>query len=142
MCAPTVLRSDAVALLLLFASSVAGTAYAASPATVPPEVVARLPSGEYAGGARNHARTFDVSLVVHESKPGGRFQATAAVHPAPAACGTRFPVSGEMRPDGAVRIDSLAADCPRRFELRLAGEELKGTMTGPEGPSLVNLKKQ
>jgi hypothetical protein len=142
MCARTQRGSVAVTLLLLVAGGPVGRAYAASPITVPPEVIARLPSGEYSGGAQNHARAFDVSLVVHESKPGGRFQATAAVHPAPAACGAQIPLSGEMRPDGAVRIDSMAAECPRRFELRLAGEELKGTMTGPEGPSQVILKKR
>jgi hypothetical protein len=53
-------------------------------------------------------------------------------------------MSGDIKPNGAAHIESRAGvtnGCERRFVLKLAGSDLKGTMLGSEGTYQVILKR-
>lgn len=137
-----------IVTLAFLAMACSAAVQAQSPAMPPgkalPEITARLPTGEYAGTARQD-KALDVSLSIHESKAGGRFTGTVVVHQAAAPCNARFPLSGEIRPDGAVRIDSregVAPGCERHFDLMLAGNDLTGTMTATGNTFQVKLKRR
>jgi hypothetical protein len=133
--------------VILLQAPIAATvdAQVAPPAALPPEIVAALPSGEYTGRARGDGKGFDVSLVIQQTKPGGRFTGTVVVHKAPHPCDALFPISGEISTGGAVRIDSrqgVAQGCERAFDLKLAGDQLTGTLVDARGSFQVDLKKQ
>ena len=133
-------------LVLVLSTSVTGEPQAQPvPPTKPlPEIVALLPSGQYIGQGQKGARAFDVSLVVHESKPGGKFTGTI-VAPQAAVCADTFPINGEMKPNGVVHIDSrggVAKGCERTLNLKLAGNELSGALIDAEGTYQVKLKRQ
>lgn len=117
-------------------------AAAASPTAVP-EIAAQLPSGIYAGHAIQADKKHDLSLNVHESKPGGQFVGTVHL-PGNARCQSAFPMSGDIKPAGVVHIESrtgVGRECQRTFKLNLAGNELKGTMLTTEGAYQVLLKR-
>lgn len=120
-------------------------AQTALPAAPPPEIFASLPSGEYAGSALRNGKGFDVSLVIQQTKPGGHFSGTVVVHKAPAPCAASFPISGVIRAGGAVQIESkdgVAQGCERSFNLKLAGNDLTGTLIAAQGTFQIKLKKQ
>ena len=117
----------------------------ASPAKLPPEIVALMPSGIYVGRGVREGKGIDVSLDIQETKPGGKFAGTALVHEPRSPCGAVFPIRGEMNADGAIRIDSregVTRGCERKFDLKLAGDQLTGTMLASEGTFEVSLKKR
>jgi hypothetical protein len=133
--------------VILLQASIATEVYAqaASPIASLPEIPAFLPSGRYAGRAHSDGKDFEVSLVIEQTKPGGRFTGTVMVHKAPAPCEALFPISGEIRTGGGVRIESkegIARGCERVFNLKLAGNELTGTLVESAGDFQINLKKQ
>jgi len=133
--------------IILFHASITGSllAQAASPIASPPEIPASLPSGQYAGRAHRDGKDFEVSLVLDQTKPGGRFTGTVMVHQAPSPCEALFPISGEIVTGGGVRIESkegVARGCERTFNLKLAGNDLTGTLVDPAGVFQINLKKQ
>ena len=141
------LARDVAVLSLLVSTSFTGESQSqpVSIAKPPPEIIALMPSGQYIGQGQKDAKTFDVSLVIHESKPGGRFTGMVVVHQAAAPCAGEFPIAGEMKPDGLVHIesqDSGARGCELSFNLKLAGSELSGTLLGAEGTYQVKLKRQ
>jgi hypothetical protein len=116
---------------------------AATPTAVP-EIAALLPSGPYTGHAIQAVKRLDLALVVRESKPGGRFSGTVHLQQGTAPCNATFRMSGDMKPSGAVHIESRAGvpkGCERTFVLNLAGNELKGTMLAAEGTYQVALKR-
>ena len=140
------LGRDVAVLVLLLSISFTGEPQAqpVSPTKPLPEIVALLPSGQYSGQGHKDAKAFDVFLVVHESKPGGKFTGTVAVQ-GTGPCAAVFPISGETKSNGAVRIDSregVAEECGRAFDLKLAGNELSGTLLDAEGTYPVKLKRQ
>ena len=115
--------------------------YAAS--TTVPEIAALLPSGVYTGHAIQAGRKNNLALNIQESKPGGRFIGTVHIE-GNGSCGSHLPVSGEIKPGGAVHIElepRAAKACDRTFSLSLAGSDLKGTMLTTEGTYQVLLKR-
>jgi hypothetical protein len=115
---------------------------AASPTAVP-EIAAQLPSGIYAGHAIQADRKHDLSLNVHDSKPGGQFVGTVHFQ-GNVRCESAFPMSGDIKPAGVVHIESrtgIDRECQRTLNLNLAGNELKGTMLTTEGAYQVLLKR-
>lgn len=134
-----------LAIILLPASVTTNVhAQAASPTASPPEIAASLPSGQYAGRALRDGKGFDVSLVIQQTKPGGRFTGTVVIHKAP-PCDALFPISGEILTGGGVRIESregIVQGCERTFNLKLAGNELTGTLVESDGAFQIHLKKQ
>ena len=132
-------------LLILLLTACSFTAEAASnpPTKAAPEIDALLPKGQYVGSAHKD-KALDVSLHVQESKPGGRFTGTVVVRQAAAPCDAVFPLSGEIKPDGSVQIDSregVVPGCDRHFDLKLATNELTGTMTEKGHKLPVKLKR-
>lgn len=123
-------------------ASQTGPAYAAS-STAVPEIAALLPSGIYTGHAIQAGRKNSLALNVLESKPGGRFVGTVHLE-GNGLCGSPLPMSGEIKPGGAVHIQSeprAGKACERTFNLSLAGSDLKGTMLTTEGAYQVLLKR-
>lgn len=135
-----------VAIILLQASIATHLhAQATSPTAAPPEIAASLPSGQYAGRAHKDGKAFAVSLVIEQTKPGGRLTGTVVVHKAPAPCEASFPIGGEILPGGSVHIESKEGafhGCERTFDLKLVGDELTGTLVAPEGAFPIKLTKQ
>jgi hypothetical protein len=132
-------------ILLQAAITTAAQAPATSPIASPPEIPASLPSGQYAGRTHRDGKDFDVSLVIDQTKPGGRVTGTVMIHNAPTPCEALFPISGEIVTGGGVRIESkegVARGCERTFNLKLAGHELTGTLVDSSGAFQINLKKQ
>jgi hypothetical protein len=118
-------------------------AFAATPGAVP-EIAAQLPSGPYKGHAIQAGKRLDLALIVQESKPGGRFSGTVRLQQAAAPCNATFRMSGDIKANGAVHIESragVAKGCERTFVLSLAGNDLKGTMLTSEGTYQVALKR-
>jgi hypothetical protein len=114
-------------------------------AASPPEIAASLPSGQYAGRAHKNGKGFDVSIVIEETKPGGRLTGSVVIHKAPAPCEGSLPINGEIRAGGSVHIeatDGASRGCKQTLNLKFAGDELTGTLVGSEGPLPINLKKQ
>lgn len=139
----TALPARADALILAIWLGVTITALAAeSTSKAPPEMVA-LPSGDYVGAAEGKDGAREVSLSVQQGKPGGAFNGTLRINDS-APCDIAFPITGDIRPDGTVRIDAKEATrgCLHAVELKLAGSELKGFMVTANGPLKVALKKR
>lgn len=109
----------------------------------PPELVA-LPSGHYVGTAEGKDGSREVSLSIEQGRPGGAFKGTLRTNDR-APCDIDFPITGEIRPDGGVHIDSKEAvdrGCVFGVELKLAGSELSGFIVAGNGPQKVVLRKR
>lgn len=140
---PTGLTPMRRLLILVMACNLTAEAASGPPTKAAPEIDALLPRGQYVGSAHK-GRALDVSLHVQESRPGGRFTGTVVVRQAAAPCDAVFPLSGEIKPDGAVQIDSregVVPGCERHFDLKLATNELTGTMTEKGDKLPVKLKR-
>lgn len=139
------IKRDAAVGLLLLSTALTGGAQGQGTATTPlPEIAALMPSGHYIGMAHRGAKAFDVALVIEETKPGGRFTGTVMIHEAKGPCGASTPVSGVLRPNGAVFIESgggVVRGCARRLDLKLEGNQLNGTLTAPAGTAQISLKR-
>lgn len=139
------IKRDAAIGLLLLSTALTGEAQGQGTPTAPlPEIVALMPSGHYTGMGRRGAKAFDVSLVIEETKPGGRFTGTVMIQEATEGPCASTPVSGVLRPNGAVLIESGAGvvrGCERKFDLRLEGKQLSGTLTAAAGTAQISLKR-
>lgn len=139
------IKRDAAVGLLLLSTALTGGAQGQGTATTPlPEIAALMPSGHYTGIAHRGARAFDVALVIEETKPGGRFTGTVLIQEATESPCASTPVSGVLRPNGAVLIESgegVVRGCERRLDLRLEGKQLSGTLTAPAGTAQISLKR-
>ena len=105
-----------------------------------PEIVNLLPSGRYQGMAGGD----DLTIDIQDSKASGRIEGTASIRQASGPCPAVFPVAGEMKPDGAVQMESRAQverECKRNFDLRLSGNELGGFLRDSRGVHEVKLKR-
>lgn len=137
-------RDLAIGLLLLSTSFTSETKSQIPPPAKVPEIAALMPSGLYRGHAVLGGKRLDLSLNVQDSKPSGRFSGTVHVPQAVAPCGAVFPISGDMKPSGAVHIESragVAKGCERILVLTLAGDDVKGSLIGSEGTYQVALKR-
>ncbi|MGQ0523572.1 MAG: hypothetical protein ACT4P8_07935 [Betaproteobacteria bacterium] len=134
----------AIGLLLLSTSFTSEPQAQTSPPAKVPEIAALMPSGLYRGHALLGGKRLDLTLNIQDSKPGGRFSGTVHIPQAAAPCGSVFPISGDMKPSGAVHIESqagVARGCERILVLTLAGDDVKGSLIGSEGTYQVTLKR-
>src|SRR5690348_4826860 len=107
---------------------------AESPTTVP-EIAALLPSGIYSGHAIQAGKRLDLSLNIQGSKPNGRFTGTIHLQQAPVPCGAPYPITGDIKPAGTIHIESrtgVTKGCERTLVLKLAGNDLNGTLMASE----------
>lgn len=137
-------RDLAIGLLLLSTSFTSETQSQTSQAAKVPEIAALMPSGLYRGHALLGGKRLALSLNVQDSKPSGRFSGTVHIPQAGAPCGSIFPIRGDMKPSGAVHIESragVARGCERILVLTLAGDDVKGSLIESEGTYHVTLKR-
>ena len=96
---------------------------------------AQLP-GKYSGRAQEQGggpRWSDLEISLGKVAEDGRFTGTVQAFRAGPACGRRLPLSGELLPDGSVRMEvkqgsDVIAGCERTYDLKLIpGGRLTGT---------------
>ena len=92
--------------------------------------------GQYSGRAQEQGggpRSTDMAVTLGKPADDGRFTGSVQAFRAGPDCGRPLPVSGEILPDGSVRMEiksgsGVPAGCERTYDLKLtAGGRLSGT---------------